>query len=503
MFRFPGFDPPNFDPHGTPHWWAFINLSLTHSRLVRHKAGPSVAPGTLPVEPDLAESWARPNDTTWEFKLRKGVRWHNKPPVNGRELTAEDVKYTYERAMTVAGNPNRAQVDEIERVEAVDRYTVRFTTKEPYAWFLDSPAHLYILAKEVGEKFGDFKKAESMIGTGPWMFERYEPNVKAVYVRNPNYFLSPLPYADGVEITIDPDPASRFAGWLSGRYDLGPELGSVVRRIDWDVAKRRKPTLQTTEFTWLVSTIGILKLDEDPFKDVRVRRAMAMAGNPQEMAEANPYALGHAALNPAVPAALREWSIPIDQLPPDGRRIYEHNPAEAKRLLAQAGHPNGFKVPVESTASWGPDMVDLVQIMMRNWKNVGIETDLKFKESGAFIASVLGRKFEKVAFTLRGGSTSPDPYLVAGHLPGQPQNSAGVNDPKLTEMIKLQRRTFDVAKRREIVYDIQRYLSQQVYYLYTSPSSKVIGAWEPYVKNFMPNIGNDYGQRLMAAWLDR
>ncbi len=141
VFRFPGFDPPNFDPHGTPHWWAFINLSLTHSRLVRHKAGPSVAPGTLPVEPDLAESWARPNDTTWEFKLRKGVRWHNKPPVNGRELTAEDVKYTYERAMTVAGNPNRAQVDEIERVEAVDRYTVRFTTKEPYAWFLDSPAH--------------------------------------------------------------------------------------------------------------------------------------------------------------------------------------------------------------------------------------------------------------------------------------------------------------------------------------------------------------------------
>jgi ABC-type transport system substrate-binding protein len=70
-------------------------------------------------------------------------------------------------------------------------------------------------------------------------------------------------------------------------------------------------------------------------------------------------------------------------------------------------------------------------------------------------------------------------------------------------MIKLQRRTFDVSKRREIVYDIQRYLAQQVYYLYTSPSSKVVGAWEPYVKNYMPNIGNDYGQRLMAAWLDR
>ena len=93
--------------------------------------------------------------------------------------------------------------------------------------------------------------------------------------------------------------------------------------------------------------------------------------------------------------------------------------------------------------------------------------------------------------------------VIGTHLPGQPQNVAGVNDPKLTEMIKLQRRTFDVARRREIVYDIQRYLSQQVYYLYTSPSAKVVGAWEPYVRNYMPNLGNDYGGRLVAAWLDK
>jgi ABC-type transport system substrate-binding protein len=91
---------------------------------------------------------------------------------------------------------------------------------------------------------------------------------------------------------------------------------------------------------------------------------------------------------------------------------------------------------------------------------------------------------------------------VGPFLPGQPLNTAGVNDPKLTEMIKLQRRTFETAKRREIVYDIQRYLSEQVYYLYPNPSAKVVGAWEPHVKNYTPNIGNDYGGRMMAAWLD-
>ena len=503
IFRFPGFDPPHFDPYQTPHWWTFINLSLTHSRLLKVKAGPAVPPGTLPIEPDLAESWTRPDDTTWLFSLKKGVRWHNKPPVNGRELTAEDVKYTYDRAMTVAGNPNRSAVDEIERVEAVDRYTVKFTTKVPYAWFLDVPAQLFIIPREAVEKFGDLKKPETVIGTGPWMLERYDPNVRCTYVRNPAYFVAGLPYADGVEITIDPDPASKFAAWLAGKYDFAPELGMVVRRVDLENARRRKPNLQTVEFIWLVSVVGIVKADEDPFKDVRVRRALALAGNPQEMLEANPFAAGQGALNPTVPAALREWSIPIDQLPPDGRRLYQQDIPEAKRLLAEAGFPNGLKIPVESTGSWGPDFLDLVQVMVKNWKAAGIDVDLKLKEGGAFIASTIGRKFEKAAITLRGGATSPDPYLVSGHLPGQPLNLAGVNDPKLSEMIKLQRRTFDVARRREIVYDIQRYLSQQVYYLYTSPSAKVIGGWEPYVRNFMPNIGNDYGGRLMAAWLDR
>ena len=112
------------------------NLSFTHSRLVKVKAGPTVQPGTIPLEPDVAESWTQPNDTTYIFRLKRGVRWHPKPPVNGRELTAEDVKYTYERFLTVTGNPNRGTLDQVEKIEALDPHTVKFTLKEPFAWFL-------------------------------------------------------------------------------------------------------------------------------------------------------------------------------------------------------------------------------------------------------------------------------------------------------------------------------------------------------------------------------
>ena len=99
--------PVHFDPHQTIAFPTMMALSYCMSRLVKVKAGSAVVPGTQPVENDLAESWQRTNDTTYVFKLRKGVRWHNKPPVNGRELTAEDVKYTYDRFLTIKGNGNR------------------------------------------------------------------------------------------------------------------------------------------------------------------------------------------------------------------------------------------------------------------------------------------------------------------------------------------------------------------------------------------------------------
>src|SRR4030095_12251007 len=131
-----------------------------------------------PVEPDLAESWMQPNDRTDVLKLRRGVRWHNKPPVNGRELTADDVKYTYERFLSIKGNPNRSMLGAVEKIDAVDKYAVRFMRGEPFGWFLDYLANtvMWIVPKEAVEQFGDLKRPEAVIGTGPGVPGRYPPN---------------------------------------------------------------------------------------------------------------------------------------------------------------------------------------------------------------------------------------------------------------------------------------------------------------------------------------
>jgi peptide/nickel transport system substrate-binding protein len=243
--------PVHFDPHQTIAFSTMIPLSFAYSRLVKVKAGPSVKPMTYPIEADLAESWTQPNDTTYVFKLKKGVRWHPKPPVNGRELTADDVKYTYERFLSIPGNGNKPVLDSIEKIDTLDKHTVKFTLKEPNAWFLDllASTSTWIVAKECVEKFGDLKKPESVVGTGPWMLERWEPNVKLLYTRNPHYFVPGLPYADGVEVIIDKDPSS---AWPPGSARSTSARVSASGAPAHSSCQAAQP-LQTAEYTWFTS----------------------------------------------------------------------------------------------------------------------------------------------------------------------------------------------------------------------------------------------------------
>ena len=501
-----GWDPPMFDPMLTTAYRVQIPLSFTHSRLVRHKAGPSVVPGTFPIEGDLAESWTQPNETTYVFNLRRGVRWHPKPPVNGRELTSGDVKYTIERFLTVKGNPSAYMLRAIDRVETPDALTVRIVLKEPNAWFVEmlaNPMTLAIVAREAVERFGDLKKAESVVGTGPWMLDSYRPNVGLTFVRHPHYFQPGQPYIDRVEMFIDEDNASRISAFLAGKYDLGWEFPGAVGRTDWvqikDVLKQRRPNLRTAEFVSNVGTHISMRTDQKPFNDVRVRQAISLAIDRQGIIDSILEGVG--IVNPAVPAAFKEWAVPIDQLG-DGARYFKHNPAEARRLLAAAGYPNGFPASLCFTTYGSTALVDTAQLILRYLKEVGIDTKLDQREYGAFIASCYFGKFDSLTYGPQTPFLDPDNFIYGMHYPEELKNQSHVNDPIVTDLLVRQRRTADPAKRRELLAELQRHLAKQQFYVQLA-SAVTIAVWEGTLKNYGPNLGYDYGGRLVAAWLDR
>jgi peptide/nickel transport system substrate-binding protein len=499
-------DPPHFDHDLTISYKTHIPMTFTHSRLLKHKAGPGVQPGTFPLEGDLAESWQQVNETTYVFKLRRGVKWQPKPPVNGREFTADDVLYSVERFRTVKGNANAYMLKSLDKVEAVDKHTVRFTLKEPFAWFLDvlaNPMAVAIIAKECVDKFGDLKKPEAVVGTGPWMLDSYRPNVGMTLVRNPNYFVPGLPYIDRIEIAVDEDNASRMAAFLSGKYDLGWEFPGQINRTDWvqikDSLKQKRPTLRTAEFPANVMSHISMRTDQKPFSDVRVRRAISHAIDRQGIIDA--VAEGVGAFNAAVPAALKEWSLPVDQLG-EGAKYFKYDPKEAKRLLAEAGYPNGFPGTICFTTYGSTVLVDSMQIILKNLKDVGIEAKLDQKEYGAYISTCFYGKFDSMTYGPQTPFLEPDNFLFGQYYPGELKNQSHINDPVVADMLVRQRRTFDVAKRKEIIHDIQRHLAQQQYYVATN-SGVYIAVWENALKNYGPNLGYDYGGRLTAAWLDR
>jgi peptide/nickel transport system substrate-binding protein len=390
----------------------------------------------------------------------------------------------------------------VDRVEVVDRYTVKFLLKEPFVWLTDVLANprMWIIAPEVVEKFGDLKQPESAIGTGPFMLERYEPNVKTVFKRNPDYFRPGQPYVDGVEWIVVTDPSAALAMYRSGQLDCGPAPWWSVRQEDLESVKKTHPHLQFQDLLSTVSHAIYMRTDQAPFNDVRVRRAISQAVDRQAIIDA---VWIRGAPIPAVSRGLSEWSPRIDELG-EGARYYQYDPKEARRLLAEAGLPKGFKTQMHATngTGAGPAVTDAAQLAQRYLKEVGIETELKIEEYGAYMATTAQGKFEGMGFGPISNAWEPDSVLYGLFAPDQPRNSGHVNDPKITAMLKEQRRTKDREARKQIIFDMQRYIAEQQYYVYLY-AANFTGSWYPYVKNYAPNTTYDFGGRSAALWLEK
>src|SRR5262249_26060665 len=222
LARASAWDPPVIDPRLTQSIGLFQFVGLTSNRLIRYSF-PEETNNTddVTLRPDLAESWQSSSDSrVWTFKIRQGVKWHNIPPLNGRELTAADVKYCFEQY--AKEGLQSFTFREIEGMETPDKYTLRVHLVTPNVLFPQNVAEsvTVIFAREVLEEDGDLKKR--LVGTGPYILKEHTRKVRVVLTRNPDYYDKGRPYVDEIVILSAPDAATRLAAFRTGQSDILP-----------------------------------------------------------------------------------------------------------------------------------------------------------------------------------------------------------------------------------------------------------------------------------------
>ena len=504
VFRIAAVDAPGLDPHLTVGFITQTYGSLIYSHLVRFPAGPEqTGPEDFRIMPDLAEKWQYTSPTTLVFTLRRGVRFHRKPPVNGREVTAEDVKYSLDRFRT--RSPFRGRLEAVQSVDVLDRGTVRITLREPQAPLLNylaAASFCAILPREAEERFKDFNAVEAAIGTGPFVLKSYERGVRVTFERNPEYYMAGLPYLEGVVFEVVPEELSRISLLRAGKIELAhwwgwlnPENGRAL--------KRTNPEMVITPQLVIDLAHIYMRTDQPPFNDVRVRRAVSLAIERPAWRESLHYGEGCLDSGP-VPCAMTEWKLDPAKLDPTPRKyLVGHDPAEARRLLAEAGFPRGLTTPVFHWPGFAAPWRSYYDLTVDNLARIGITAELKPEEQGKYAATTSVGKYEKMAMGPYGaGSTEVDDFLYGHFFPGAPYNRSHVADPALDALILAQRREMDPNRRREIIHEIQRYLADKAYYVYLPMYPRYI-AFPPHVKGFKPHDGFDLGRRLTFTWLDR
>ncbi len=490
--------PPSLDPHETISAGLHNPAGLVYSRLARLKTGPDVDPNQLTPVPDLAERWEQPDDVTYIFFLRRGVKFHDIPPVNGRELTADDVRFTFERILKHPAAGQKYLFADVEKIETPDRYTVKFVLKQPNVAFLNYVASpfAWIVPKEV-EQLGDLKTR--MIGTGQFMLKEYTPNVSLVLAKHPGYFIAGKPYVDEIHWLIIMDESAYVSSFRARQIDLMP-LQLPIQIHSAEALKQAVPDARVVETPFYGWRHIAFRTDrkELPFADRRVRQAISLALDRQAMVDV--LAKGKAVLDGPISASLVDWVLPVGQLGP-ASRYYRRDLSEARRLLAEAGYPNGFRFNLKSTQQIGPVHVQWLEMAKANLAEIGIEVNLVWEEFTTFVTTTYLGKYEEAMAGQSAPSVEVDEFLSVWYGPGNPRNQSYVNDPVLNEMVGRQRRALEPKQRKEILYDIQRYLAEQQYYI-TGIAEFRFAFAHSYVRDYYPL--QQFGQyELTDVWLDR
>ncbi|QFG02337.1 ABC transporter substrate-binding protein [Tepidiforma bonchosmolovskayae] len=412
-------------------------------------------------EPDLAAAQPEIADggTTLIFKLRPEAKWQNKPPVNGRQVTAEDVKASFERIKALgAKSPRSGNYAVVDSIEAIDATTVRFKLKAPKADLLNAMADQYdlVIPKEIAARGDDaITKPEDVVGSGPYEIAAFEAGQRiAVKKRADGYWKPNTAWLDGAEVVNQTDNQALVNAIRANQADSVGLPADLARQFEND------PNFYITRAPNPTRECLLINHTKERYKDLRVRQALWRAVDRKQVYD-NVYAGGGIAGGAMTPAAAG-WVLPdaeLAKLPGFGKRADEIK--EAKALLAAAGYPDGFEETIMTATAFNANQV--TDVIVSNLREVGIR--LTIDNVGTDFATMLRRQVAgeyNLAGTLFLSGPYPDAQLLIYHHSDPAKGSRNYGkfaDPEIDKLLDQQSAEFDYEKRKQIVFEIQRKLA--------------------------------------------
>jgi peptide/nickel transport system substrate-binding protein len=487
-----------FDPN-TQLQFSVRGFTLFYQRLLAYNLE------TYATEPELAQKWEQPAQTEYLFHLQPGVKWQNKPPVNGRPLTSDDVVYSLERART--DDPRfvaRSLLSLVDKIEAPDKATVRITTKGPDAGTLTklSDDNFAILAREVVDKNPKLATADATVGTGPFVLQNAEDKVAAEYVRNPGYWKPDLPYLDGFRTKYFADLLTAWAAFSAKQLDVCLVPGAEVQHYLAAQGTSAAPSWYADD---TVGLIGTPNVKTKPMDDPRVVRALRLLVDHDELIKAwTDVQFGKGGYGSIFPTALSAWDLTDDEYRQqlEWKQPKDDANKEAIALLAAAGFSKDNPLRFDAVDNNFPQTIPAHQLIQAQWKRGSqgaVDAQIRLVDSPTSQSLRASGSFAYMYNGFSVGIPEPDVWLSSTYRTGGSLNYMRFSDAQLDGMIDKQRGIFDQTQRKAAVKEIVHYMidhgpstiGANRYFLY---------AVKPEVQNHKPEYFLN-GRQYESVWL--
>ncbi len=466
---------------------------------------------------DLAEKWEASKDgLSYTFKLRQGIKFHNVPPVNGRELTAEDAKYSLLRIIadpSTVPEKNRPRFQRktdfgsIKSIETPDKYTLVVNIKESFAPFMDSMAHAgtVVLPKEFVDKFEGGFITEGMIGTGPYITTEYKNQQIASYKRNPDYWKkdskgNQLPYLDELHFIYFADIQAQVASFRARQLDATASSLDINNGMI-DAIKKADPNVKVL-FTPKVNLYNFrFNTKFKPFQDARVRRAIHLAIDRYQFLEL--LGEGRGVLSGPITPIYKDLANTTDWLlaQPGYRKDKKEDIQEARRLMKEAGYGDGLTMNAMFTT--GTLAADWASLLADQLKAIGITiTPEQVDYAGVWVPRSVNGEFE-LSYMQHVYNLDADSVITPHVGTGGGRNYGKFSDPKLDDLLGKQRVAVTVEERRKWAQEAEKYILEvaPMTFIYAPSLVMLVQPWAHNVAD-----GPVSGQELDSverAWVEK